>query len=62
MELQKALLVMNYHRYSNPDGKLTILEWVQCFSIYFAVIAKKHPQQIPGLLAYQTLIESQIEY
>ena len=41
----------------------TILEWIQCFSIYLAVIAKKQPQRIPDLLAYQTLIiESQLEY
>ena len=41
----------------------TILKWIQCFSIYLAVIAKKQPQRIPDLLAYQTLIiESQLEY
>ena len=41
----------------------TILEWVQCFSIYLTVIANKQPQRIPDLLAYQRLIiESQMEY
>ena len=30
---------------------ITILEWVQCFSIYLAVIVKKQPQRIPDLLA-----------
>ena len=42
---------------------ITILEWVQCFSIYLAVIVKKQPQRIPDLLAYQTLIiDSQLEH
>ena len=41
----------------------TILEWIQCFSRYIAVIARKQPQRIPDLLAYQALIiESQMEY
>ena len=41
----------------------TILEWIQCFSIYLTVIANKQPQRIPDLLGYQRLIiESQIEY
>ena len=30
----------------------TILEWIQCFSRYMAVIAWKQPQHIPDLLAY----------
>ena len=34
----------------------SILEWVQCFSIYTAVIAAKHPERIQDLLGYQALI------
>ena len=33
-----------------------ILSWVQCFSIYTAVIASKFPERVQKLLAYQTLI------
>ena len=41
----------------------SILEWVQCFSIYTAVIAAKHPERIQDLLGYQALIiEAHMEY
>ena len=41
----------------------TILEWIQCFSRYIAVIAWKQSQCIPDLLAYKILIiGSQMEY
>ena len=33
-----------------------ILEWVQCYSIYVAVLTAKHPQKILDLLGYQALI------
>lgn len=33
-----------------------ILSWVQCFSIYTAVIASKFPERVQKSLAYQTLI------
>ena len=33
-----------------------LLSWVQCFGVYTAVIASKHPDRIQKLLAYQTLI------
>jgi len=33
-----------------------LLTWVQCFSIYTAVIASQHPERVQKLLAYQTLI------
>lgn len=35
---------------------LTILEWLQCFSTYVSVLARKHPNRVPDLMAYQTLI------
>ena len=40
-----------------------ILEWVQCFSIYMAVVSEKHPDRIKDLLGYQALIvEARMEY
>ena len=43
-----------------PKMKVTsissILEWVQCLSIYISVIALKEPQQAPDLLSYMNLI------
>ena len=40
-----------------------IFEWIQCYSIYMAVVAEKHPEKIQDLLGYQTLIvEAQMEY
>ena len=35
---------------------LTILERLQCFSTYASVLAKKHPNCIPDLMGYQSLI------
>ena len=40
-----------------------IMEWVQCFGVYLAVISRKQPLRIPDLLGYQTLIiEAYLEY
>ena len=33
-----------------------ILEWVQCFSIYVAIISRKEPHRVVDLLAYQHLV------
>lgn len=35
---------------------ISILEWVQCFSIYMAVISRKEPHRVVDLLGYQHLI------
>ena len=32
-----------------------LLSWVQCFSIYRAVVVSKYPERVHKLLAYQTL-------
>ena len=32
-------------------------QWVEAFSVYTAVLGKKHPQFIPDLMAYQVLIK-----
>ena len=40
-----------------------ILEWIQCFGIYVAVLTQKHPDRIQDLLGYQILIvEACMEY
>ena len=40
-----------------------ITEWVQCYSIYVAVLAAKHPEKIQDLMGYQALIvEACAEY
>ena len=41
----------------------TILEWIQCFGIYMAVLTQKHPERISDLLGYQHLIiTASLEY
>ena len=40
-----------------------ILEWVECFAIYIAVISRKQPHRVPEMLGYLILIlEAQMEY
>lgn len=40
-----------------------ILEWLQCYRMYIAVVAVKYPQRLPDMLAYQVLIiEAHMEY
>ena len=34
----------------------TITEWIQCFSVYVAVLTAKHPDKIQDLMGYQSLI------
>lgn len=41
----------------------SILEWIQCFGIYVAVLARSQPERVPDLLAYQTLmIQAHLEF
>ena len=48
---------------SKRRGVTNILEWIQCFSIYIAIIAQKHPERVPDLLGYQSLIiDASIQY
>ena len=45
------------------DQVTNILEWVQCFGIYMAMVTKKAPDRIQDLLGYQGLIlEARTEY
>ena len=40
-----------------------VLEWIQCFGLYTAVVTRKKPEMIPDLIAYQTIIiEAHLEY
>ena len=34
----------------------SILDWVQAFGIYVAMLSRNQPQKVPSLLAYQHLI------
>ena len=34
----------------------TIIEWVQCFATYIAIVSQKEPQRTTDLLGYQQLI------
>ena len=40
-----------------------VLTWVQCFNIYIAVVAKKHSDMVPEMLAYMLIVlRAQREY
>ena len=42
----------------DQEGSVTsILEWAQCFGIYIAVIAAKHPERIQDLLDCSLVIK-----
>jgi len=42
---------------------ISILEWLQCYSVYVAVLAKRYPERITDLMGYQSLIiEACMEY
>ena len=52
-----------HHRNKHSKRSLSILEWVQCFSTYVAVVARKHPERIADLMGYQSLIiDASLEY
>ena len=51
-------------RVSRPRCKVVtnILEWVECFAIYVAVVSRKQLQRVPEMLGYLILIlEAQME-
>ena len=51
------------HRSKHSKRSLSILEWVQRFSTYIAVVAKKHPEYITDLMGYQSIIiHASLEY
>ena len=56
--LQNASLPDNINKGSKPKPHSVgnIMEWVQCFSCYIAVISHSQPQRVVDLLGYQNLI------
>ena len=54
--LQETLAIPGPSMHRPHQEVPDILSWVQCFSIYTAVIASKFPERVQKLLAYQTLI------
>ena len=51
----------------NPKGKCkpvtNILEWLQCFGLYVAILSQSEPERIPDLQGYQVLIiQASMEY
>ena len=51
------------HRSKHSKRSLTILEWLQCFSTYVSIVSRNHPERIPDLMGYQSLIiEASMEY
>ena len=39
-----------------PQEDLSILQWIQCFGIYIAIISQTEPERTADLLGYQQLI------
>ena len=51
----------------NPKGKCkpvtNILEWLQCFGLYVAILSQSEPERVPDLQGYQELIiQASMEY
>ena len=41
-----------------PQEDLSILQWIQCFGIYIAIISQTEPERTADLLGYQQLINN----
>jgi len=39
-----------------PPTVSDIVDWIQCFAVYTAIISRKKPKRVPDLLGYQSLI------
>ena len=39
-----------------PPTVTDILDWIQCFAVYMAIVSRKKPKRIADLLGYQSLI------
>lgn len=46
------------HRLPKPKYRpvTTIIEWVQCFCVFVAVLSRSQPHRVPDLMGYQALI------
>ena len=50
-------------RLKRKKRSLSILEWLQCYAVYVAVVARKQPARLTDLMGYQSLIiEANMEY
>ena len=67
--IEMAELLPDFLRSPNPSDEdqfktsksrnweiTNIVDWIQCFSLYIAIICRSQPQQIVDLLGYQNLI------
>ena len=64
--VEMAELMPDYLRSPNPSDEdhskpknweiTNIVDWIQCFSLYIAVVCRSQPQRIADLLGYQNLI------
>jgi len=59
--LPETLSSLEYGTYEEPAGQkrkhpevFNIVDWVQCFGIYIAIISHKEPNRIPDLIGYQS--------
>jgi len=43
------------HR-KTPKQVTDIMDWIQCFGMYVAIVSLKNPRRIPNLIGYQNLI------
>ena len=39
-----------------PKEVTDIMDWIQCFGMYLAIISLREPHRIPDLIGYQNLI------
>lgn len=61
--LADTLISPEYAGDQNPDSNkrkpkevTNIMDWVQCFGVFMAIISLKEPHRIPDLIGYQSLI------
>ena len=61
--LPQKLISAEYYTEGNTDSSkqthrevANIIEWVQCFGVYMAIISQKEPKRTTDLLGYQQLI------
>ena len=61
--LPSKLISAEYYSSDNPDNPKQkhyqvsdIIEWIQCFGVYIAIISQKEPERTGDLMGYQQLI------
>ena len=56
LESIRGLRRAGSHKVKKKRSVISILEWIQCFTIYTTVISRKQPERVPDLLGYQSLL------